>query len=76
MIELDKLTKSFPQKDGTEVRAVNSVSLTVPSGEICVFLGPSGCGGRTGSSVAGPGVGAGAGVGVAPPWPLACRRCW
>lgn len=47
MIELDKLTKSFPQKDGTEVRAVNSVSLTVPSGEICVFLGPSGCGKTT-----------------------------
>ncbi len=47
MIELDKLTKSFPQKDGTEVRAVNSVSLTVPRGEICVFLGPSGCGKTT-----------------------------
>ena len=47
MIELDQLTKSFHQKDGTEVRAVNAVSLTVPRGEICVFLGPSGCGKTT-----------------------------
>ncbi|SOY90277.1 putative glycine betaine/carnitine/choline transporter, ATP-binding component [Cupriavidus taiwanensis] len=47
MIELDQLTKSFPQKDGTEMRAVDAVSLTVPRGEICVFLGPSGCGKTT-----------------------------
>ncbi|TDF66338.1 ATP-binding cassette domain-containing protein [Cupriavidus sp. L7L] len=47
MIELDQLTKSFQQKDGTEVRAVDAVSLTVPRGEICVFLGPSGCGKTT-----------------------------
>ncbi|WP_042884566.1 betaine/proline/choline family ABC transporter ATP-binding protein [Cupriavidus necator] len=47
MIELEQLTKSFPQKNGTEVRAVDSVSLKVPSGEICVFLGPSGCGKTT-----------------------------
>jgi len=47
MIELDQLTKSFHQKDGTEVRAVDAVSMTVPLGEICVFLGPSGCGKTT-----------------------------
>ena len=47
MIELDQLTKSFQQKDGTEVRAVDAVSLMVPRGEICVFLGPSGCGKTT-----------------------------
>ena len=47
MIELDRLTKTFHQKDGTEVRAVDAVSLTVPRGEICVFLGPSGCGKTT-----------------------------
>jgi len=47
MIELDQLTKTFQQKDGTEVRAVDAVSLTVPPGEICVFLGPSGCGKTT-----------------------------
>ncbi|AVA32933.1 osmoprotectant transport system ATP-binding protein [Cupriavidus metallidurans] len=47
MIELDKLAKTFHQKDGTEVRAVDAVSLAVPRGEICVFLGPSGCGKTT-----------------------------
>ncbi|MDR3098765.1 MAG: ABC transporter ATP-binding protein [Paraburkholderia sp.] len=47
MIELDKLTKTFTQKDGQPVRAVDSVSLSVAEGEICVFLGPSGCGKTT-----------------------------
>ena len=47
MIELDRLTKTFTQKDGSETRAVDAVSLTVPNGEICVFLGPSGCGKTT-----------------------------
>ncbi|MDC6128662.1 ATP-binding cassette domain-containing protein, partial [Burkholderia gladioli] len=47
MIELDQLTKTFSQKDGQPVRAVDSVSLSVPEGEICVFLGPSGCGKTT-----------------------------
>ncbi len=40
MIELDKLSKTFTQKNGKEFRAVDSVSLTVEKGEICVFLGP------------------------------------
>uniref|UniRef100_UPI0013D3A275 ATP-binding cassette domain-containing protein n=1 Tax=Acinetobacter nosocomialis TaxID=106654 RepID=UPI0013D3A275 len=47
MIELDKLSKTFTQKNGKEFRAVDSVSLTVEKGEICVFLGPSGCGKST-----------------------------
>ncbi len=47
MIELDRLTKSFPQQDGADVRAVDAVTMTVPRGEICVFLGPSGCGKTT-----------------------------
>ncbi|WP_020205014.1 betaine/proline/choline family ABC transporter ATP-binding protein [Cupriavidus sp. WS] len=47
MIGLDQLTKTFRQKDGAEVRAVDAVSMTVPRGEICVFLGPSGCGKTT-----------------------------
>ena len=47
MIELDKLTKRFKQKDGKDVTAVDAVSLTVNEGEICVFLGPSGCGKST-----------------------------
>ncbi|AKJ69053.1 MULTISPECIES: ABC transporter ATP-binding protein [Pandoraea] len=47
MIRLEQLTKTFSQKDGTQFTAVDSVSLTVPEGEICVFLGPSGCGKTT-----------------------------
>jgi osmoprotectant transport system ATP-binding protein len=47
MIELDTLSKTFTQKDGQTVRAVDAVSLSVPAGEICVFLGPSGCGKTT-----------------------------
>jgi osmoprotectant transport system ATP-binding protein len=47
MIELDRLTKTFTQKDGQKVNAVDSVSLKVDEGEICVFLGPSGCGKTT-----------------------------
>ncbi len=47
MIELEKLTKTFTQKDGQAVRAVDSVSLSVAEGEICVLLGPSGCGKTT-----------------------------
>jgi osmoprotectant transport system ATP-binding protein len=47
MIELDRLTKTFTQKDGQQVKAVDSISLTVNEGEICVFLGPSGCGKTT-----------------------------
>ncbi len=47
MIELDKLSKTFTQKNGKAFRAVDSVSLTVEKGEICVFLGPSGCGKTT-----------------------------
>jgi osmoprotectant transport system ATP-binding protein len=47
MIELDKLTKTFTQKNGKDVTAADAVSLTVNEGEICVFLGPSGCGKST-----------------------------
>jgi osmoprotectant transport system ATP-binding protein len=44
VIELNRVTKIYP---GTAQPAVNSVSLTVPQGEICVFIGPSGCGKTT-----------------------------
>lgn len=47
MIRLEQLSKTFSQKDGAQFKAVDSVSLTVPEGEICVFLGPSGCGKTT-----------------------------
>lgn len=44
MIELNRVTKVYPE---AAQPAVDSVSLTVPEGEICVFIGPSGCGKTT-----------------------------
>jgi osmoprotectant transport system ATP-binding protein len=44
VIELNQVTKIYP---GATQPAVDSVSLTVPEGEICVFIGPSGCGKTT-----------------------------
>ncbi|NYT65988.1 ABC transporter ATP-binding protein [Alcaligenaceae bacterium] len=46
MIRLDKLTKVFEHADRKTV-AADSISMTVPDGEICVLLGPSGCGKTT-----------------------------
>nr|BFE91494.1 hypothetical protein GCM10020185_20300 [Pseudomonas brassicacearum subsp. brassicacearum] len=46
MIELQNLSKTF-KSNGKDVKAVDSVNLTVNEGEICVFLGPSGCGKST-----------------------------
>ncbi len=42
-----KLTKIFTSKNKTEVRAVDSVDLVVPSGKLIGLLGPSGCGKST-----------------------------
>jgi osmoprotectant transport system ATP-binding protein len=43
-IELRDVTKRYP---GTREPAVDNVSLTIPAGEIVVFVGPSGCGKTT-----------------------------
>lgn len=43
-IRLEKLTKSYP---GSDVPAVDNFSLTIPAGELVVFVGPSGCGKTT-----------------------------
>ncbi|MFC8044237.1 ABC transporter ATP-binding protein [Nocardia sp. NPDC057353] len=43
-IVLDSVTKRYP---GTEKPAVDNVSMTLPPGEIVVFVGPSGCGKTT-----------------------------
>ncbi|MGI4813785.1 MAG: ATP-binding cassette domain-containing protein, partial [Janthinobacterium lividum] len=47
MIRLEQLSKTFTPRRSAPIQAVNGVSLTVPEGEICVFLGPSGCGKTT-----------------------------
>lgn len=44
MIELNRVTKIYP---GAEQPAVDSITMTIPEGEICVFIGPSGCGKTT-----------------------------
>ena len=48
-VELRELTKKFPSrnKNGTDVVAVSSMNLTIPSGELVGLLGPSGCGKST-----------------------------
>ena len=43
-IVLDAVTKRYP---GHAAAAVESVSLTIPAGEIVVLVGPSGCGKTT-----------------------------
>jgi osmoprotectant transport system ATP-binding protein len=44
MIRLDAVTKTFP---GSDIPAVDRLSLDVPRGELVVFVGPSGCGKTT-----------------------------
>ena len=43
-IRLENVTKSYP---GTKAAAVGELSLTIPAGEIVMFVGPSGCGKTT-----------------------------
>ena len=46
-IKLVHLTKVFQDKDQPEVRAVDNLDITVPSGKLVGLLGPSGCGKST-----------------------------
>ncbi|MFE5703430.1 ABC transporter ATP-binding protein [Rhodococcus koreensis] len=41
------LVKSFVRVDGTEVRAIDEISIDVEPGEFLILLGPSGCGKTT-----------------------------
>lgn len=46
-IRVTNLVKHFRRRDGSEVRAIDDISLTVGPGEFLVLLGPSGCGKTT-----------------------------
>ena len=46
-IRLENVTKAFPNKDGSEVIAVNNLNVVIPSGKLVGLLGPSGCGKST-----------------------------
>ena len=46
-IRLEGITKIFVQKDKTEVIAVKSLDITIPTGKLIGLLGPSGCGKST-----------------------------
>ena len=48
-VELQNLTKAFPNRDKTkgDVVAVNNFTFTIPDGKLVGLLGPSGCGKST-----------------------------
>ena len=46
-VKLQNLTKIFVQKDKSEVVAVKSLDIVIPSGKLIGLLGPSGCGKST-----------------------------
>lgn len=47
IVRVSNLVKHFRRQDGSEVRAVNDVSIEVAPGKFTVLLGPSGCGKTT-----------------------------
>ncbi len=46
-IRLENLTKVFTDKTGKQTRAVDDLTVTIPSGKLVGLLGPSGCGKST-----------------------------
>jgi iron(III) transport system ATP-binding protein len=47
MLSIENLQKVFKASGGTDVRAVDGVSISIASGSILTLLGPSGCGKTT-----------------------------
>ncbi|MAD44818.1 MAG: nitrate ABC transporter ATP-binding protein [Oceanospirillaceae bacterium] len=47
LLTMKGISKDFELADGSAIRAVNDVSLTVEENSVCVLLGPSGCGKST-----------------------------
>lgn len=47
MLELNNVTVSYPSADGSDLTALNGMTLTVRQGELAALVGPSGCGKTT-----------------------------
>ena len=47
LLDIRKVSKTYPARDGKPVRAIDEVSCSVRSGEFASILGPSGCGKST-----------------------------
>jgi len=46
-VQLQKLTKTYPERKGPGVRVVHDIDLEIRDGEFMVLVGPSGCGKST-----------------------------
>jgi len=47
LLDIRKISKTYPARDGRPVKAIDEVSCSVRSGEFASILGPSGCGKST-----------------------------
>jgi NitT/TauT family transport system ATP-binding protein len=47
LLDIRKISKTYPARDGRPVRAIDEISCSVRSGEFASILGPSGCGKST-----------------------------
>ena len=47
LLDIQKISKTYPARDGRPVRAIDEISCSVRRGEFASILGPSGCGKST-----------------------------